>query len=83
MARMDCKCGECLSNHEAPNDIQLRVYTDREWDFILESDILEAWKVPLPTHDVWRCPKCERIYVFGESDEDGCVKAIKIYSLEE
>lgn len=30
MARMTCTYGTELSNHEAPNDIQLRVYTDRE-----------------------------------------------------
>lgn len=30
MARMTCTCGAKLSNHEAPNDIQLRVYTDKE-----------------------------------------------------
>lgn len=29
--------------------------------------------------DVWRCPKCERIYVF----EYGNHKAIKVYKLEE
>lgn len=32
MARMTCTCGNQLSNHESPNDIQLRVYTDKEWD---------------------------------------------------
>lgn len=36
MARMNCRCGMYLSNHEAPNDIQLIVYTDREWEkFVL------------------------------------------------
>ena len=81
--RMNCICGEYLSNSEAPNDIQLRVYTDWEWDAILENDTIETWKIPLPTHDVWRCPKCERIYVFGKPDKDGNSPAIKIYRLEE
>ena len=79
MARMECRCGETLSNTRAPNDIQLRVYTDKEWDAILANDMIEAWKMPLPTYDVWRCPKCERIYVFG----GGYTKAIKIYALED
>jgi len=78
MARMECKCGELLSNSLAPNDIQLRVYTDREWDEILSVDIIETWKIPLPAYDVWKCPKCERIYVFKEGSD----KAAKIYSLE-
>ncbi|MCL2400472.1 MAG: hypothetical protein FWC91_12110 [Defluviitaleaceae bacterium] len=76
MARMDCKCGEILSTSAAPNDIQLRVYTDREWDSILEVDVIDLKKFPLPTHDVCRCPKCERVYVFtGEG--------LKVYKLEE
>ena len=82
MAKMTCKCGEYLSNQQSPNDIQLCVYTDREWDSILEQDIWESWKIPMPTYDVWRCPKCERIYVFGKADKEGNVKAIKIYCLE-
>lgn len=78
MARMKCKCGEVLSNSVAPNDIQLRVYTDKEWDSILQNDIIEAWEIPLPSYDVWRCPKCETIYVF----KDDCSDAIKTYTLE-
>jgi hypothetical protein len=78
MAKMTCKCGEFISNSEAPNDVQLRVYTDKEWDAILENETIETWKIPLPSFDIWRCPKCERIYVFSEDSD----KAIKIYSLE-
>ena len=29
MARMTCTCGAELNNHEAPNDIELVVYTDK------------------------------------------------------
>ena len=81
--RMNCTCGEYLSNSATPNDVELWVYTDREWDAILENDTIETWKIPLPTHDVWRCPKCERIYVFGKPNEDGCIPVIKVYRLEE
>jgi len=79
--RMDCICGQYLSNSEAPNDIQLRVYTDREWDAILSVDIIETWKIPLPTCDVWKCPSCERVYVF--KFEGGKHKFTKIYRLED
>ena len=27
MARMTCKCGKLLDNHEAPNDIELHIKT--------------------------------------------------------
>lgn len=40
MARMTCTCGNQLSNHESPNDIQLRVYTDKEWDKICDCDTI-------------------------------------------
>lgn len=29
-----CKCGEGLSTVEAPNDVQLRVYSDKEWEIL-------------------------------------------------
>jgi len=78
MARMNCICGEVLSNSAAPNDVQLRVYTDREWDKILDTETIETWKIPTPKYDVWRCPKCERIYIFKEGSDS----AVKIYALE-
>jgi hypothetical protein len=76
MARLLCKCGETLSNTQAPNDIELRVYTDREWDEIIQHDSIDPLTIPFPKHEVWRCPKCERIHVF---DGD---KVIKRYVLE-
>ncbi len=79
MAGFMCKCGETLSNSQAPNDIELKVYTDREWDEILNNDLIDPLTIPDPKYDVWRCPKCERLYFF----EDGNDKAIKIYKLEE
>ena len=77
MASIICKCGKRLTDFEAPNDIELRVYTDFEWDKLLEQDVVNTWEIPAPQRDVWRCSSCERIYVFKEN------KVIKIYSLEE
>lgn len=71
--RLQCICGETLSNSMAPNDIQLRVYTDKEWDDIINMGEIDSINIPDPKYDVWRCPKCERIYVF----EDFIEKAIK------
>lgn len=78
MARMICTCGANLSNHEAPNDIELIVYTDREWDNICNCDSLQPWKIPLPKYNIWRCPKCKSVYVF-ERDKS---EPIMIYRLE-
>ena len=78
MARMLCKCGELLSNSQSPNNIVLHVYTDEEWDGIFNCDSICPWLIPLPKNDVWKCPKCQRIYVFGEHNDI----PIAVYSLE-
>jgi hypothetical protein len=64
-----------LDNQATPNDIQLKVYTDKEWDKIFDCESINPWEIPLPKYDVWRCPNCERIYVFKEGIEE----AIKVY----
>jgi hypothetical protein len=78
MARFLCKCGETLSNSQAPNDIEMRVYSDREWDEIINHDMIDPLTIPDPKYDVWRCPKCERLYFF----EQGNDVAVKVYKLE-
>lgn len=78
MARMTCICGKTLSNHECPNDIELRVYTDREWEEIFDCESIQPWLIPIPRYNVWRCPVCKRIYVYeGKKD-----KPIMVYQLE-
>ncbi|PYE41857.1 hypothetical protein HUB98_07220 [Paenibacillus barcinonensis] len=78
MARFQCKCGATLTNTIAPNDVELRVYTDKEWDDILNlGDSIDPVTIPFPRYDVWRCNDCERIYVF-----DGDT-VIKTYMLED
>lgn len=73
-----CRCGNILSNGDAPNDIELVVYTDRQWEEEINLGIINSIEIPSPKYSVWRCPKCERIYVF----EAGNNEAIKIYALE-
>lgn len=75
---MICKCGNILSTVEAPNDVQLRVYTDKKWDEIMNEEVLIPWKIPLPEYDVWMCPECKRVYVF----EDGNNIPVMKYVLE-
>ena len=77
MASIACKCGNRLSNSQAPNDIQYHVYSDQEWHKILENDFIELIRFPKPAYDVWRCNNCNRIYIF---DEDG--KIVRVYFVE-
>jgi hypothetical protein len=78
MARMTCKCGKQLDNHQAPNDIELVVYTDKEWDKICNCDSIQPWTIPSPKVEVWRCPACKRIYVYDRKKD----APIMIYALE-
>jgi len=71
MARVECKCGEILSNHYVPNDVQLWVYTCGEWSSISENTAIVGWLFPSPSYDVWRCPTCERIYVYKLAEWTG------------
>lgn len=81
VARMLCKCGNLLSTTEVPNDVELRVYTDREWvEKIENQDTVNTWELPFPEHTVWRCPKCERIHVFGTGEDRN--KVIRVYAVE-
>ena len=44
----------------------------------LQAILRGTWKIHLPKYSVWRCPACERVYVFRE----GSNEAVKIYALE-
>ena len=80
MARIECKCGETMSNTLCPNDIEYHVYSDRTIDKICENDIIDVLDLSaMSDYDVWLCPKCKRLYVF----EGGGYKPPKyIYKLE-
>ena len=65
MARLLCKCGETLSNSNCPNNVQLHVFDDFEWDLIIMKDSIDPLKIPNPKHDVWRCNICLRLYFFS------------------
>jgi len=78
MATFRCVCGKGLSNSTCPNEVQLIVFSDKEWETIQEKvkdgmDIYDAE----PKYDVWRCTECNRIYIFEGN------KVILRYSIEE
>lgn len=76
MARFPCRCGKTPSNSSAPNDIELKAFTDVEWDDIINLGMIDSIDLPNPSHDVWRCPACGRIYVFED------ISVIAVYALE-
>ena len=76
MARMTCRCGKLLDNHESPNDVELVVYTDKEWDKICNCDSLQPWMIPSPKYEV--CPVCKRICVYERQKNI----PIMVYALE-
>ena len=78
MAKVMCRCGNLLSSVQCPNDVQLRVYTDAEWDAIINMGVIDSVDIPFPKYDVWKCPKCGRIYVY----DDGYGDPIAVYTLE-
>ncbi len=69
MSRYKCDCGFILSNSEVPNEIEFHVYSDKEWSKVLENDSINTWEIPSPNRSVWKCPKCQRIYIFSETGE--------------
>jgi ribosomal protein L37AE/L43A len=77
--KISCKCGEALPASGSPNGNMLRAYTDEEWERFLDAEIIKTQDVPPPPRDIWRCPKCERVYVF----EKGGAAPAKVYALKE
>lgn len=78
--RFQCKCGKTLTNTQAPNDVELIVFTDREWDHIINIGQIDSGELPNPKYFVWRCPDCERVYVF---DGNRLIKYYVLHSTEE
>lgn len=68
MAGMMCVCGRPLTTVYSPNEIELIVFTQKEWEEITESvakgfDIFDIE----PSNQVWRCTSCDRIYFFEQN----------------
>lgn len=77
MASFYCKCGQRMSSVQVPNDTEWRVYSDKEWDEIINIGMMDSVDIPFPNLEVWRCTKCERVYVFKDN------KLIKYYVLHD
>lgn len=76
MAHFVCKCGCDMWNGETPNDIELYVYSDRTvCEKVLENDTIDTVTVAgMYDYEVWKCPECERLYIF-KNGENECLRA--------
>jgi hypothetical protein len=78
MAKLLCKCGNTLSDSYVPSEVRYHVYSDEEFHKILENDVIETLSIPEPKYDVWKCPNCQRVYIFSEGGS-----VIRTYKIEE
>ena len=59
-----CTCGQYLTNVSCPNDIVLWAYPDGQWKEIQAIGKIDPVMIPRATFEIWRCPKCKRLYIF-------------------
>lgn len=80
MGKWVCPCGQSMNDHAYPDKNFYRVFSDEDWDRI-ETDKNGNMNffedIPIPTYDVYKCPSCGRLMVFGDDD------TYKIYIPEE
>ena len=75
-----CKCGCDMWNGQIPNDIEFSVYSDKRMCEILENDTVDTLDLAqMNDYDVWKCPVCGRLYVFGKSS----CKVLCVYKPED
>ncbi len=71
MGKWICKCGQYMNDHNCPNENGYLVFSEYEWDEIssqTDDDRISWYDIPAPTFDVYKCPSCGRLMVFGESN---------------
>ncbi|BBH18781.1 hypothetical protein Back11_01260 [Paenibacillus baekrokdamisoli] len=78
MAGMKCVCGNTMSTVVSPNETELIIFTQKEWEEITEGTKhgLNVFDIE-PRQAVWRCRACSRLYFFEDN------KVVKRYVLEE
>lgn len=70
MGRWTCKCGQYMNDHKAPDENCYLAFADVVWDQIEtdEDGNTNYYNLPAPTFDVFVCPSCGRLMVFGDSN---------------
>ena len=71
MGKWTCKCGQAMNDHKCPDDNYYRAYSDFTWDAIPcdeNGNVNFLEDIPDPTCDVYKCPRCGRLMIFGEDN---------------
>ena len=73
MGQWSCKCGQRMTDHTYPDKNAFLVFSQELWEEISgmtdENGMIKFEDVPLQTYDMYRCPACGSLMIFGE-DED-------------
>ena len=65
------------------NEVQWIAYSEKEWEEVKKLRNIDPCHVPAPNVDVWRCPKCERVYVFEGGGYNPPVKYYVLHDIAE
>lgn len=72
MANWRCKCGNNMNDIVVPNPYGYVAYSEKEWENILElsdeNDKINRQDLSDPSFEVYKCPECGRLMVFGETN---------------
>lgn len=92
MAHLNCRCGYSMWNGCVPNDIEFKAFSDKRLCELIDnppalsSDPLQFVQdfydlMEMADYEVWRCPKCRRLYIFDNQNNSNKVRFV--YKLEE
>lgn len=71
MGKWRCKCGHAMNDHNCPDENCYLVYSDLIWDTITcdeNGNVNFSEDIPDPAYDVYKCPQCGRLMIFGEDN---------------
>ena len=69
MAEMECECGENLFITSEDSDITLWAFPDGQLEEILATGQAGQLDLTDAKFEIWRCPKCKRLYIFTYPSE--------------
>lgn len=84
MGKWICDCGYVMNDHEYPDKNAFLVFSEELWEKISEmtdeNNKIDWGNIPLQTYDMYRCPVCGRLMIFGEDENSA---RFTIYKKEE
>lgn len=80
MLNIQCMCGESMWDNHIPNELEYRIYSDKQMDSIIQNDAVDSMDLcMMADYKAWKCPKCSRIYLLDTKTDD----VLKIYKPEQ